>query len=102
MASWVKICEINDVTAGEIKDFSVSGKSIAVTKIGEEFFAFDNVCTHAECNLSGGTMDGQTVICWCHGSEFDVKTGEVKSPPAEKPLPVFKTKIEGQDLLIEI
>lgn len=102
MVTLVKICREDEVPEGEMKGFDVGGKPVAVARVGGEFFAFSNVCTHAECDLAGGMLEGQVVTCWCHGSEFDIKTGEVKSPPAEKPLPVYKIKVKNGEVWGEV
>lgn len=102
MPDWVKVCKTSEIGEGAMKEFSVGGRSVAVAKVGEEFFAFDNLCTHAECALSGGTLNDHVVTCWCHGSEFDVRTGAVRTPPAEKPLDVFPVKIEGEELFVAV
>lgn len=101
MKTWKKICRTTEVS-GEIKDFSVAGKALAVVGAGGEYFVFDNLCTHADCELSQGMLDDQTVICLCHGSKFDLRTGGVKGGPATEPLATYKTKIEGEDLLVEV
>ena len=45
-----------------------------------------------ECSLAGGELDGAIVVCPCHGSEFDVRTGDVLSPPALEPLPIYRVR----------
>ena len=39
--------------------------------------------------LADGTLDGYNVECPWHNSKFDVRTGEVTSPPANEPEPVL-------------
>jgi nitrite reductase/ring-hydroxylating ferredoxin subunit len=63
----------------------VDEKELLVTKLNGKFFAIGNICTHMGCKLSRGTLDGETVRCPCHGSVFNVKTGEVIKGPAKKP-----------------
>ncbi|KKT73468.1 MAG: Rieske (2Fe-2S) region [Microgenomates group bacterium GW2011_GWA2_44_7] len=101
MATWVSICKDNQVKEGEMKGFNVGGKSVAVARVKGEFLVFNNVCTHAECELSGGTLDGKVVTCWCHGSEFDIQTGRVLTPPAKKPLQTYQVKVEDGQVLGE-
>lgn len=102
MGTWTKICKMDEVPEGGMKGFSMEDTAVAVAKIGGEVFAFSNVCTHADCELSGGALKEQVVTCWCHGSEFNIKTGEVKTPPAEKPLPIYKVKVENGEVWGEI
>jgi nitrite reductase/ring-hydroxylating ferredoxin subunit len=46
--------------------------------------AFSNICTHAQCAIN--TLQGTTLVCPCHGSEFDARTGKVLRSPATEPL----------------
>jgi len=51
-------------------------------------------------------VDGCTIECWLHGSQFDLRTGEPLSLPANKPVPVFPVAVEGEgpsaDIMIDI
>lgn len=102
MGQFQKIASKSELPSGKIKEFNLSGKTIAVANVDGEFMAFDGICTHAHCSLAGGFMDGYSVTCYCHGSMFDTKTGAVLSPPANQSLKVYNTKIEGDDVLVEI
>jgi nitrite reductase/ring-hydroxylating ferredoxin subunit len=82
--------------------FEVSGQRIAVANSGGRFYAFGDVCTHRGCPLHEGRLDGTTVTCPCHGSHFDVRTGNVLSGPAAEPEPVFETSLEDGDLKISL
>lgn len=102
MAKFTKIAKISDIPRGMMKMFSLMGKQITVANTDGEYLAFDDTCTHAQCSLAGGYLDGHAVTCYCHGAQFDVKTGEVLAPPAEKPLNVYNVKVDGEDILVEI
>lgn len=102
MAQFTKIANKNEIENGEMKAFSVNGEQITLANVDGEFLAFDGICTHANCALAGGFLEGYTLTCYCHGAQFDIQTGEVISPPAPKPLTVYKLKIEGEDILVEI
>jgi nitrite reductase/ring-hydroxylating ferredoxin subunit len=52
--------------------------------------------------LSDGTLTKETITCPCHGSIFDVKTGNVMKGPAKKPEPAYQTKTEGEQILVDI
>lgn len=102
MAQFVKIAKISDLANGKMKTFNVKGKEITLANTDGEYLAFDDTCTHAQCSLSGGYLDGYTLTCYCHGAQFDVKSGEVLGPPATEPLGVYNIKVDGTDILIEI
>ncbi|WP_326788448.1 Rieske (2Fe-2S) protein [Streptomyces sp. NBC_00151] len=46
--------------------------------------AFSSICTHAGCAIN--KLQGTTLVCPCHGSEFDAGTGKVLRAPATVPL----------------
>jgi Rieske Fe-S protein len=46
--------------------------------------AFSTICTHAGCAIN--KLQGTTLVCPCHGSEFDATTGKVVQSPATQPL----------------
>lgn len=102
MAKLTEITAISDITEGKIKEFHIEGLNIALVKIDGEYFAFETWCTHAQCALAGGFLNGNTVTCYCHGAQFNVKTGEVLSPPATVPLKTYKVKADKGQIFIEI
>jgi Rieske Fe-S protein len=46
--------------------------------------AYSTICTHAGCPID--RLEGTTLVCPCHGSEFDARTGRVLRSPATEPL----------------
>ena len=67
---------------------------IAVARVGDRLFAFDDLCTCADqaCPLSGGLLTGTTIMCQCHGSRFDVTTGAVINGPAPTGLTMYQVQ----------
>src|SRR4051794_24883202 len=67
---------------------------VSIARIDGRLYAFDDLCTCAgqACPLSGGLLKGTTILCQCHGSEFDVTTGAVVNRPATEPLKVYEVQ----------
>lgn len=78
------------------------GKSICVTRIGNEVFAIDDTCTHAEASLSEGEVSGFKIECWLHGAEFDLRTGAAITLPANISLATYPVKIQANSITVEI
>lgn len=96
MAGWIKVGPMGDVVEGEINSYTVGDRIVAVANVDGDLHAFDDVCTHQGCSLSEGEIDGTVVECPCHGSQFDVLTGEVVNGPADEPIDLFEVR-EGDD-----
>jgi len=98
-AEYITAIKTNDVRVGNVKAIDVRGARIAVANVGGTYYAFDDACTHEECSLAEeGELAGTTLTCTCHGSEFDVRTGNVLAPPATVPVKVYRTRVEGDAL----
>lgn len=85
---------------GELTAVELDGTAIAVASVDGTLYAFDDVCTHQQCSLSGGDLDGATVICPCHLGQFDLATGAVLSGPP--PTPVRTWPVRVVDGLLEV
>jgi 3-phenylpropionate/trans-cinnamate dioxygenase ferredoxin subunit len=99
-----RLCAVEEVPDGEARRFVVDGQPIAVVRIGEDFYAIGDTCTHQNISLSEGEVheDTRELECWKHGSTFSLQTGEPNSLPATRPVPVFTVLREGDDLYVEV
>ena len=89
-----------DVAPGAMRAYAVDGKRVAIANVAGTFYGFGDTCTHQGCSLAGGELDGTTVTCPCHGSQFDVTSGEVLEGPAEDPVPSWAVEVRGGDLIL--
>lgn len=101
-ADFVTIFKTSQIPPGAVMAADVRGTRIAVANVGGTYYAFDDTCTHEQCSLAEGDLAGTTVTCMCHGAEFDVRTGKVLAPPALLPVKVYRTRIDGDALQIEM
>ena len=97
---YVTVGSAGDVPDGDMRAYQVGGEDVCVANVDGTFFAFGDTCTHAACSLAEGDLDETTVTCICHGSEFDVTTGEVLHGPATEPVPSFDAVVEDGQLRI--
>ena len=97
----VKVGSAKDVSENEMRVFNVAGTKVSVANARGHLYAFDDTCTHKGCSLAEGTLDGTTVTCPCHGSQFDVTSGVFVRGPAQRPVRSRRVQVEGEDLLVE-
>jgi nitrite reductase/ring-hydroxylating ferredoxin subunit len=101
MAEWVKV-EAGEMGEGEITAVPVGERLVAIANVGGNLHAFDDVCTHQHCSLAEGDLDGLVIECPCHGSQFDITSGEVVNGPATEPIDVFEAREEDGQLLVAL
>jgi nitrite reductase/ring-hydroxylating ferredoxin subunit len=87
---------VSAVAPGKTHLVRVDGAEVAVYNVDGEFYATAENCTHAGGPLDEGALKGSVIICPWHGSCFDVKTGEVRCGPADKPVATYKVEIDGE------
>ena len=100
-AAWHEVGEAGG-PEGSLRRVEVEDRAVCVARTADGWIAFDDTCTHEECSLAEGELDGTIVICPCHGSEFDVRTGDVMTPPALDPLPIFDARDDGGTLFVRL
>ncbi|HLA93709.1 MAG TPA: non-heme iron oxygenase ferredoxin subunit [Actinomycetota bacterium] len=94
----MKIGSASEVGEGEVLSFSVGARQVAVANVEGDLHGFDDWCSHQQCSLAEGDLDGAIVECPCHGSLFDVITGEAVQGPASDPIDVFEVREEDGEL----
>jgi cytochrome P450/nitrite reductase/ring-hydroxylating ferredoxin subunit len=90
---WLEAGPADDAPDGTLRRLDLDGHAVCLGRVGGGWAAFDDTCTHAACSLAGGELDGNVVLCPCHGSGFDVRTGEVLNPPALDPIAVHESRV---------
>lgn len=101
MVARIDLCSTSDVPQGESLLVEADGRELAVHNVDGEFFVTDDHCTHGPGSLSEGYLDGYEIECDFHQGRYDVRTGEVVSPPPWVPVRSYPVVIEGDRILIE-
>ena len=102
MSNWVKACATDDIDDEDVKRFDHAGRTFALYRLDDTFFATDGLCTHEKVHLADGLVMGDIIECPKHNGRFNYKTGVAKGAPVCINLATYKTKVEGDDLFIDI
>lgn len=100
MAEFVTIASVDDLAEQKLAAFEVEGERIAVARVGGTFHAFGDSCPHRQCSLGEGKLVGNVVTCPCHGSEFDVTSGERLVGPAVRGVRSYPVRVENGALQV--
>ena len=98
----MNVGHVSDFTDQVARSFEVEGLRISVAAIGGRWYAFDDTCTHRQCSLADGSIEGTTAVCPCHGGTFDLETGEVLAGPPPEPIRIYRAGVEGDAVFVEV
>ncbi len=93
-----------DIPDGSGKTIQIDGHKIAVFRVGDNFYAIDDTCSHANASLGAGELDPDTLCVECplHGALFDITTGQARTLPAYQPVQTYAVQVENDSLLIDL
>jgi nitrite reductase/ring-hydroxylating ferredoxin subunit len=97
----VPVARATELRDGEMHVVEVNGAKVTLARVDGRVHAFDDTCTHAGCSLAQGELDDTVVTCPCHGSRFDVRSGDVLRGPARRPVRSRAVSVKGDDVLVE-
>jgi len=93
---------IEDIPEGACKLARVKGVSVAIFNVDGKLYATQADCTHAGGPLCEGGIWGDSVTCPWHGSEFNVRTGEVINGPADEPLKTYQVEVSDGKIMLRV
>ena len=121
---------MDEILEGHMKHVEEGNTEILLAKVDGKIYAVSDRCGHMNARLSMGRLQGTTIICPLHASQFDITTGknikapvltsipgadkvpELKkyaertenliSPVKTYDLPTFNVKIDGGSILVDI
>lgn len=102
MTTQVELCGAEEVADGAALKVETEGLTLAVFNVEGTFYVTDDTCTHGPGSLSEGYIEGDVVECNFHNGQFNIRTGEVVSPPCMIPIKTYPTRVENGKVVIEI
>ena len=102
--AWKDAASIDD--AGAAKRWlpvTIDDLDIVIARTEGGWFAVEDRCTHAGCAFSeDADLHDFEIVCNCHGSEFDIRTGAVRRGPAERPVRTFPVREANDRLEVDL
>lgn len=98
---WIKVASAQEVEDDTVTAVNVAGYRIALYRCDGEFFATDNLCTHAEALLSDGYVEDGCIECPLHQGRFDIRSGRALCAPVTVDVRTHAVKREGDDVFVQ-
>ena len=94
--SGTRVALASQVSVGSAASITIPATGdpgVLICTSANQFVCYDAICPHAGCQV-GYSPAANLIVCPCHGSQFDVSTGNVIAGPAPMGLTPF-TVTEG-------
>jgi nitrite reductase/ring-hydroxylating ferredoxin subunit len=98
----IELCSTDEVAPGAALKVETESLTLAVFNVGGEFFVTDDLCTHGPGSLSEGYLEDDVIECNFHNGQFNVRTGEVVSPPCMVPIKTYPVLVVDGKVTIEV
>ncbi|MFZ0423834.1 MAG: non-heme iron oxygenase ferredoxin subunit [Xanthobacteraceae bacterium] len=98
----LELCSTADVAPGAALKVEIGDLALAVFNVGGEFYVTDDACTHGPGSLSEGYIEDDVVECNFHNGQFNIRSGEVVSPPCMVPVKTYAVTVIDDKVTIEV
>jgi nitrite reductase/ring-hydroxylating ferredoxin subunit/uncharacterized membrane protein len=89
---WTPAADASTLPEGRPTRVVVDETPVMLVRQGELTFAIHDRCSHRGCSLSEGQLEGDEIVCGCHGSRFSLRDGAVIQGPATAGQPAFQVR----------
>jgi nitrite reductase/ring-hydroxylating ferredoxin subunit len=99
---FAEVCAEDELEDGGKLAFEINGERVLLARVDGTYYAISALCTHERAFLDEGAIVENMVYCPLHYSAFDLRTGCVLAPPADKPTPTFAVRVEAGKVLVSV
>lgn len=95
---WEPIAAVDELVSGDRKSVFIDDIPALLIRLGDQYFAIEDLCTHDGQPLTDGPLDGQAIVCPRHGAKFDLATGNPLCMPATSPVQTFLVDVRADGI----
>lgn len=101
MSELIEVANTGELAVGRVKAVAVEGRTIALYRTDEGFYATDNTCPHRGGPLAEGDLIGNEITCPWHLWSFDIRTGRCPGNP-EIAVATHELRVDGDRILVRL
>ncbi len=101
MGTCHKVCQVSDLRDGDCSTLDVNQRTIAVFRVGDSYYAIDNMCPHMGAELSGGFVEDGIVTCPWHYWRFRLADGTWADNPRIK-IGSYQVHLIQDEIFVEV
>jgi nitrite reductase (NADH) small subunit/3-phenylpropionate/trans-cinnamate dioxygenase ferredoxin subunit len=92
---------IEEFAAGRGRMVTVNGRHVALFRLGNEFFALDNMCLHRGGPICDGQIENEVVTCPWHFWSYEIRTGTMVQDPRVG-VSKHEVRVEGEVISVRL
>jgi nitrite reductase/ring-hydroxylating ferredoxin subunit len=100
--AWRKVAVLTELVPGRVREVDTPGAALALFSLNGRIHATQAVCPHQFAWLAQGTVEDDRVYCPRHEGCFHIPTGVQLGGPPCPPLRVYRTRVDGGDVLVDL
>jgi metal-sulfur cluster biosynthetic enzyme/nitrite reductase/ring-hydroxylating ferredoxin subunit len=92
------VADLDELPDGGRKSIFIDDVPALLLRIGDQYFAVEDVCSHDGQPLTDGPVTGFEIACPRHGARFDLRSGKPTRMPATEPISVYAVEVRGDGI----
>lgn len=100
MSDFERVAAVAEIPPNGRKSIIVDDVPALLVRIGNDFFAVEDVCSHDGQPLTDGPVADGAITCPRHGARFDLKTGSALCMPATRAISTFAVQVRDGDVFV--
>lgn len=95
-----RVAAVTEIPPNGRKSIIVDDVPALLVRIGNDFFAVEDVCSHDGQPLTDGPVADGAITCPRHGAKFDLKTGQALCMPATRGIQTFEVQVRDGEIFV--
>jgi metal-sulfur cluster biosynthetic enzyme/nitrite reductase/ring-hydroxylating ferredoxin subunit len=95
-----RVADREELADGARKSIFVDDLPALLVRLGDEYFAVEDTCTHDGQPLTDGAIVGGQIECPRHGARFDLRNGEALCMPATESILTFAVDVRPDGIYV--
>ena len=101
MAEYEIVAGTDELNPGQRKSVIVDEVPILLIRIGNVYYAIEDLCTHDGQPLTDGPVTDGKITCPRHGAQFDLETGKALCMPATEPVETYEVQERDDGIYVK-
>ena len=100
MSEFERVAAVSEIPPGGRLSIIVDELPSLLIRVGNDFFAIEDVCSHDGQPLTDGVISDCSITCPRHGARFDLQTGRPLCMPATEAISTFEVQVRDGDVFV--